>query len=163
MDSMQMPSFTHTLLDEASTQRLGEILGQTLQPGMLIALNGPLGAGKSTLSRALIRSWGITGTIKSPSYSWVESYSVPLGTLNHFDFYRFRDIEDWEAYGFDSYFDQHAIALIEWPEKVATLLPPVDLTLQLDYHDSGRQVTAHSFTSAGNVCLIHLTNALKTT
>jgi len=71
---------------------------------------------------------GITGTIKSPSYSWVEVTSVPLGTLNHLIFTDLEIVRDWEAYGFDSYFDQHAIALIEWPEKVATLLPPVDLT-----------------------------------
>lgn len=160
---MQSPLFSYTLPDETATQTLGVALGCALQPGLIVALNGPLGAGKSTLSRALLRSWGIAGTIKSPSYSWVEHYAVPLGTLNHFDFYRFRDSEDWEAYGFESYFDGQAISLIEWPEKVETLLPPIDLSLQLDYQDPGRQLTASSFTPAGNACLNTLIQTLKTT
>ncbi|MES2206038.1 MAG: tRNA (adenosine(37)-N6)-threonylcarbamoyltransferase complex ATPase subunit type 1 TsaE [Pseudomonadota bacterium] len=157
-----MQNAHYFLSDEVDTNHLGQALAASLSPGLTIALYGTLGAGKTTLTRAALRALGITGTIKSPSYSWVESYSLPHLTVHHFDFYRFRDIEDWEAYGFDSYFDSQAVIFIEWPEKVAELLPPIDLKLQLDYHDSGRQAAISSLTTLGELCVNTLRAQLNT-
>jgi tRNA threonylcarbamoyladenosine biosynthesis protein TsaE len=141
---------------------LGKTLGKCLTFPMIIALNGTLGVGKSTLVRALLKSKGITGTIKSPSYSWVESYSCPAGIVYHFDFYRFKDPEEWEAYGFDEYFSDNAVIFIEWANKVLEHLPPIDLSIELDYADSGRHVMAYPHTLVGTACLTTLINALAT-
>ncbi len=157
-----MQNSHYFLFDETDTNDLGNALAASLLPGLTIALYGTLGAGKTTLTRAVLRALGITGTIKSPSYSWVESYSLPTLIVHHFDFYRFRDLEDWEAYGFDSYFEPQAVIFIEWPEKVATLLPPIDLKLQLDYHDSGRQAAISPLTTLGELCLNTLRAQLNT-
>jgi tRNA threonylcarbamoyladenosine biosynthesis protein TsaE len=151
--------FTLFLADEHQTQCLGRYLSQAMQAGIIIALNGPLGAGKTTLARSLLKALGVEGTIKSPSYSWVECYETPQGTINHFDFYRFKDKEDWEAYGFECYFNNTSIALIEWSENVKEYLPTIDLVLQLDYRDTGRYAALTSFTATGRLCLEKLIKA----
>ena len=74
------------LADEAATQSLGAALGQALLPGMNVRLVGELGAGKTTLVRALLKSLGYTGPVKSPSYSLLESYALSAGLFHHFDF-----------------------------------------------------------------------------
>lgn len=145
------------LADEAATQFLGNQLATTLHYPMIIALDGTLGVGKSTLARALLRTLGITGTIRSPSYSWVESYPLTSNrTIYHFDFYRFKDAEEWEAYGFNEYFNDSSVCLIEWSEKVLDYIPPIDLSIALDYADSGRRATASPYTQTGHACLSSL-------
>ncbi|PKO39052.1 MAG: tRNA (adenosine(37)-N6)-threonylcarbamoyltransferase complex ATPase subunit type 1 TsaE [Betaproteobacteria bacterium HGW-Betaproteobacteria-6] len=78
---------------EAATQHLGETLAPLLESGMVIYLEGDLGAGKTTLSRAMIRALGHSGPVKSPTYSLVEVYVISSLYLYHFDFYRFESPE----------------------------------------------------------------------
>jgi tRNA threonylcarbamoyladenosine biosynthesis protein TsaE len=154
-----LPVLSLFLEEDADTQRLGEQLAECVTPGLVVALSGSLGAGKTTLARALLRALGVTGTIKSPSYSWVECYVTNRGAVNHFDFYRFKDQEDWEAYGFECYFNNTSVALIEWSENVLGYLPPIDLLLKLDYQAAGRHAALTPFTSAGQLCLEQLIQA----
>lgn len=117
----------------------------------LVTLEGPLGAGKTSFVRHLLRALGVQGRVKSPSYTIVEPYTVapgawpategtlPLDSLPldiwHFDFYRFDDPQEWEDAGFRELFASHGLKLCEWPRKAEGLLPAPDLRLEIDILD----------------------------
>lgn len=130
--------------DEAAAQATAERLAAALLPSphALIELHGPLGAGKTTFTRWLLRSLGVAGRIKSPSYAVMESYELPGGsTARHFDFYRFGDPREWEDAGFRDIFAAPGLKLCEWPEKAAGQLPPADLQLFIELMpDDSRRV-----------------------
>lgn len=136
-----MPPILETDLqwpDEAAAQATAERLAAALLPApdAVIELHGPLGAGKTTFVRLLLRALGVQGRIKSPSYAVMESYELPAasggGTASHFDFYRFGDPREWEDAGFRDVFAAPGLKLCEWPEKAAGQLPPPDLALHID-------------------------------
>lgn len=103
-----------------------------------IHLQGDLGVGKTAFSRAFLRALGVTGRIKSPSYTLVETYKVSRLYLYHFDFYRFNNSTEWQEAGFRENLLENAVVLIEWPEKADQSLPSPDILLTLRYHDEGR-------------------------
>jgi tRNA threonylcarbamoyladenosine biosynthesis protein TsaE len=148
------------LPDEAATQRLGDMLAPSLQPGMVVFLEGDLGAGKTTLSRAMIRALGHTGAVKSPTYSLVEVYVVSSLYLYHFDFYRFEYPEEFLDAGFDEYFNDTAICLVEWPERAAGCLPSPDLRLRIHHAGVGRVLEAVADSPKGQACLNTLVPAM---
>lgn len=129
----------------ATAERLAAALGPS--PDALIELHGPLGAGKTTFTRLLLRALGVQGRIKSPSYAVMESYELPEsaggGAASHFDFYRFGDPREWEDAGFRDVFAAPGLKLCEWPEKAAGQLPPPDLQLFIELlPDDRRRVRA---------------------
>ena len=93
-----------------------------------ITLEGPLGAGKTTFARHLLRSLGATGRIKSPTYALLEPYDLPRLKASHFDFYRFNDPREWIDAGLRDVFAQPGLKLAEWPDKAGALLPVPDLS-----------------------------------
>lgn len=123
------------LPDEAATQALGAALAAGLQTdmtlpaasgtqGLHIFLTGDLGAGKTALTRALLRALGHSGTVKSPTYTLVETYHVNSTAghalkLCHFDFYRFQSPDEFSDAGLEEYFQGDAVCLVEWPDKAA--------------------------------------------
>ena len=119
------------LPDEAATLALGALVARGLQPGLNIYLSGELGAGKTTFVRGLLRELGFEGRVKSPTYALVELYVISRLNLYHFDFYRFRDPEEWHEAGFRDLFSASNICLVEWPEKARDLLPTADIQLTL--------------------------------
>ena len=131
---------TVILPDEAATDRLGAALAgavRAMPPRTVhVQLSGDLGAGKTTLSRAVLRALGHAGKVRSPTYTLCEPYQVarddgsPL-TVYHFDLYRFADPEEWLDAGFRDCFAEPAFNLVEWPEKAASLLGEPDLHLLL--------------------------------
>lgn len=142
----------------------GRRLAGVIQPGGCIFLQGDLGAGKTTLSRGLLRGLGYEGKVKSPTYTLLESYDINrengLGfVINHFDLYRFTDEEEWEAAGFREAFNPQSVCLIEWAEKAEHCLPTPDLTITLAMQPlptteaMGRLVTVKPFTTLGNTIL----------
>lgn len=156
--------FTLELADEAATLTFGEQLASAIVPGACVFLEGDLGAGKTTLSRGLLRGLGFEGKVKSPTYTLLESYDINrengLGfVINHFDLYRFTDDEEWEAAGFREVFDELSVCLIEWAEKAEHCLPKPDLVVALKMHQlsageaMGRLVTVRSNTQLGNTIL----------
>lgn len=132
--------------DEAAAQATAERLAGALlpSPDAIIELHGPLGAGKTTFTRLLLRALGVEGRIKSPSYAVMEVYHLPAGgTASHFDFYRFGDPREWEDAGFRDVFAAPGLKLCEWPEKAAGQLPAPDLQLFIELMpDDSRRVRA---------------------
>jgi len=111
--------------------------------GIVIALQGPLGAGKTTWCRGLLRALGYRDVVKSPTYTLVESYRLePLaGCLHHFDLYRMVDPEELEYIGGRDYFDDDSVCVVEWPERGEGVMPPADISITIRYADSGRHLT----------------------
>jgi len=136
------------LSDEASTLALGAQVARELQPGITVYLSGDLGAGKTTLVRGLIHSLKYQGRVKSPTYALVELYVVSKLNLYHFDFYRFRDPEEWHEAGFRDLFNQSNVCLVEWPEKANDLLPPPDLHIMLSVQQTANQDSRQANLSA---------------
>jgi len=115
-----------------------------------IALDGDLGAGKTTFVRHLLQALGVAGRIKSPSYTVLEPYVLPGLAVSHFDFYRFDDPREWEDAGFREVFAAPGLKLVEWPQKAGALLPLPDLRLRLAVQgETQREVTLQALTPRG--------------
>lgn len=147
-DSLIVP-----LPDEAATLALGARLAGVQRPGMAIWLSGDLGAGKTTLTRGLLRALGYDGRVKSPTYTLVEIYPFSSFNLYHFDLYRFVDPDEWEDSGFREYFNRESVCLVEWPEKGGAILPPPDLEIRLEEDGEGRLARLRGVTEEGRRCV----------
>jgi tRNA threonylcarbamoyladenosine biosynthesis protein TsaE len=122
----------------------------TLRPDTFIALAGPLGAGKTTFARHLLRALGVQGRIKSPSFAVLEPYEINRLTISHFDFYRFENAHEWSDAGFRDVFAAPGLKLAEWPENAAGVLPTPDWQMELEMLDGDqRRVTVHAHTDHG--------------
>ena len=113
----------------AFAQRLARVDGVRQA---LIELHGPLGAGKTTFVRHLLRALGVQGRVKSPTYAVLEPYALPGLTISHLDFYRFADAREWVDAGLRDVFAAPGLKLVEWPAHAAGLLPPADLRLFIE-------------------------------
>ena len=116
-----------------ATERHARQVAARIRPPCLIFLNGVLGAGKTTWVRGLMRALGYSGMVKSPSYTLVEPYELPLGQVYHFDLYRIDSKEELYAIGWEDYLHEGSICLVEWADRLAEDLPPPDLDLRLKY------------------------------
>ena len=145
------------LADEAGTVALGAALAPVLHAGLVVWLEGDLGAGKTTLARALLRALGHQGPVKSPTYTLVELYNVSSLYLYHFDFYRFNDPEEFDDAGLGEYFRDDSLCLVEWPAKAAGFVPPADLALVFRFSgntpEAGRRLDLEPRSAAGAQCL----------
>ena len=139
--------------DEAATSAFAVSLAGALSQGMVIYLRGDLGAGKTTLVRALLHALGYPGRVNSPTYTLLEQYEAGGFALRHFDLYRFRDAEEWDTAGFGDEFDGKNICLVEWPEQAAGLLPPADVEIIFEILPDGRNISLHAQTNTGRECL----------
>ena len=135
-----MPTFSFFLPDEAATERLGAALAKRLRPRDVVALQGGLGVGKTTLARAILRaaSGDPALIVPSPTFTLVEIYDTPAGVFWHFDLYRLEEPEQvfelgWEEARADG------MALVEWAERLGALLPGERLTVTLAMEGDGRR------------------------
>jgi tRNA threonylcarbamoyladenosine biosynthesis protein TsaE len=140
------------LNDTAATDALGAQLAHHLPARAVVHLHGDLGAGKSTLARALLRALGVTGTIRSPTYTLVEHYTLPAGGLAlHLDLYRIGNAGELEFLGLDP--AEARLWLVEWPERGQGALPPADLDITLAVAGDGRVCTLQPHTACGKAWL----------
>lgn len=148
------------LRDEAGTGALGASLARVLTPGLAIHLHGELGAGKTTLTRALLHAAGHTGHVKSPTYTLAEPYTIPLNgkpvELLHFDLYRMGSPDEFLDAGFRDYFNQDTICIVEWPEKAGAALSLPDIAVHLHVDGLGRKVKLLGLSDKGSQCLNRL-------
>jgi len=121
-----------------------------------IALQGDLGAGKTTFARGFLHAFGYQGNVKSPTYTILEPYQLDDLVINHFDLYRLSDPEELELIGAHEMFAEHTINLIEWPEQGAGWLPDMDLWLKIDYIDKARRFVLTANTKRGEAMLAKL-------
>jgi len=128
------------LPDEAATSRLGARLSGRLQPGDVVALHGGLGAGKTTLARALIRALcGEETEVPSPTYTLLQTYPGPNFPIYHFDLYRLEDPSEIFELGWDETAD--GLTLIEWPDRAGPHLPQWRLDVHLTMTTKTRTAT----------------------
>lgn len=126
--------------DPEAMEQLGSRLSRYAYAGMQIHLSGDLGAGKTTLVRGFLRGLGHAGTVKSPTYTLVESYRLETFEIYHFDFYRVKHPDEIEAIGFRDYRSDGAICLIEWPEMAGRNIGQADLLIRFAINEQGRDI-----------------------
>jgi tRNA threonylcarbamoyladenosine biosynthesis protein TsaE len=164
----QQTRIEFALPDEQATTRLGAALAHALERawaaveanGLVIALSGDLGAGKTSLVRALLRTLGVSGAVKSPTFALLEPYVVSSLNFYHIDFYRIADPEEFSFAGFRDLFGPASVCLIEWPEKAGPRLPTPDLTIALQLFGEGRHAALAAATELGATCLKHVTTEI---
>jgi|SRR5450631_161599 tRNA threonylcarbamoyladenosine biosynthesis protein TsaE len=128
--------------DAHATEVLGGALARAFIRGdegsAVVYLHGELGAGKTTCVRSLLRTLGVEGLIRSPTYTLVEAYQPRGITCVHVDLYRLQGRVEVDELGLRDYLDTDCLLLVEWPEKGGSALPPADLELMLTYRDDSR-------------------------
>ncbi len=153
------------LPDATATDVLGAALGSALPAGTLagaqgdclvLYLHGELGAGKTACVRSLLRACGVTGLIRSPTFTLVETYRTDRLTCAHVDLYRLRGALEVEELGLRDYLIPGCLLMIEWPEKATAALPPPDVELTLQYASTGRRAAASARTELGSEWLRNL-------
>jgi tRNA threonylcarbamoyladenosine biosynthesis protein TsaE len=131
------------LRDAAATEALGGRLASLLPAAcrdapVVVHLEGPLGAGKTTLVRGLLRGLGHAGRVRSPTFTLLEPYELAGCAVAHLDLYRLADPAELEYLGLHDMLRPGALVLVEWAEKGGDRLPGADIRLKLDYEGDGR-------------------------
>jgi tRNA threonylcarbamoyladenosine biosynthesis protein TsaE len=147
------------LPDSSATESLGAALAHAFTAssiGAVLYLRGELGSGKTTCARSLLHALGITATVRSPTYTLVDTYSV--GALNcvHVDLYRLRSWPEVEELGLRDLTGPQHLMLIEWPEKGGNAVPPADVDLQLLYAGESRMASLSAVSAMGDEWLAKL-------
>jgi tRNA threonylcarbamoyladenosine biosynthesis protein TsaE len=127
------------LADEAATARLGAAVARQIRAGEAVCLSGPLGAGKSTLARALVRALTTPDEdVPSPTFTLVQFYEGPRLKVAHFDLYRLASAAEAYEIGLDEALEDGAV-VIEWPERLEGQLPADRLDVEIALKGDGRE------------------------
>jgi tRNA threonylcarbamoyladenosine biosynthesis protein TsaE len=132
------------------TEAMGKVLGEIAEPGDVITLEGPLGAGKTTLTQAIARGLGVDPRIyiTSPTFSLLHEYQGRI-PLYHMDLYRLAGEDEIESLGFSEYLYGNGLTVIEWPDRLGSLIPPERLHVELAM--SGETSRSANLTAHGNL------------
>lgn len=162
------------LADEEATAEMGRLLALITSSaaadgsharvctGGRLFLSGDLGAGKTTLTRGLLRGYGHQGAVKSPTYTLVEPYEETRYSIYHFDLYRINTPEEVEFLGVLEYFEEVNLCVVEWAEKGRGFLPAPDLELALENAGAGRRIHWHARSAKGVEMARRLTDMTAT-
>ena len=152
-----MPGSKSLLIrDEAEMRALGASLIASAGAGTVITLQGELGTGKTTLVRGALHDLGVSGGVRSPTYTLVEFYPLQEMSVAHFDLYRLSDPEELEYLGYRDYLNPETLCFIEWPEQARGYLQGVDLEIRLAYDPEGRQVEFQAQSNIGQAIIDRL-------
>jgi tRNA threonylcarbamoyladenosine biosynthesis protein TsaE len=150
-------TMTLDLPEEQASEDFAACLAQCLNPPLVMTFSGDLGSGKTTFIRAMLRQLGIQSSIKSPTFSLVESYESASLLIHHFDLYRIHQEEELDYLGFRDFFTKDSICCIEWPEHAANALPKIDIRFKLRMKGAGRELHISALSAAGKQILARLT------
>lgn len=129
------------LLDSpAATEELAFAIAQKMEAPVMLALIGPMGAGKTHFAKGFARGLGYAGDVTSPTFSIVQEYHGGRMPLFHFDLYRMKSAAEVLALGWDDYFDQGAIVLVEWADLFPELWPKVVQQVRIEITPEGRRI-----------------------
>jgi tRNA threonylcarbamoyladenosine biosynthesis protein TsaE len=123
----------HLVLDEDELREWGRELGRSSAPPLVITLTGDLGAGKTTLAQAICEGYDVEEPVTSPSYALVHRYFSPRSPVYHVDLYRLDNPSQLTNIGWDDLLCEHAMVLVEWPERAGSRIPPDHLPIDIDY------------------------------
>lgn len=156
---MRQSGLSVATADAEATAAVGAALAAALPGGastLLLTLKGELGAGKTTLARALLRALGVTGTVRSPTYTLVEPYESGGRTFLHFDLYRLTGPAELEALGYRELRATSVLSLLEWPERGGAAVGRADLACDAVWQEVGRRFDFTAGTDAGRAWLAAL-------
>jgi len=148
-------------MDADATDALGHSLAEALRQhleairvaGLQFNLSGDLGAGKTSLVRAILRALGVGGPVKSPTFALLEPYTVSSLDFYHFDFYRLKDPAEFGNAGFRDLFGPGRICVVEWPERAGPRLPTANISITLTVDGDGRMASISTTSELGEACL----------
>lgn len=132
----------HLACTEAELAAWGERFGRVAQPPLVVTISGELGAGKTTLVRAICRGYGVVDDVTSPTFALVHRYDSPRSPVYHVDLYRLESAAELTQIGWDELLAEDALLLIEWPERAGDRVPRVHVPISLQHlpHDRGRRL-----------------------
>jgi tRNA threonylcarbamoyladenosine biosynthesis protein TsaE len=126
-----LASAGHLALDLDELIDWGQRLGRSLQPPTVVTIHGELGAGKTTLTQAICRGYGVTSDVTSPTFTLVHEYEGGRSRVYHLDLYRIRSASELESLGWDDMLRDHALIIVEWPERASSLMPRDHIPIEL--------------------------------
>ena len=144
---------------ETETARLGRHFASVLTGGMMVALNGNLGAGKTNFVRAVCEGLGVSDSlVNSPTFVLMQSYTGGRLPVVHFDTYRLGDTDEFLAIGGEDYLlDPEIVCFVEWAERIAEVLPPDHITISIQHTgETSRSLTFDSCGPQGEAVIIAL-------
>lgn len=141
------------IANEKDTEKLGEKIGQKVQPGTVIALIGDLGTGKTTLTKSIARGLGVTETVTSPTFNIIREYRSGRLPLYHFDVYRIGDPDEMFELGYEEYFYGDGVCVVEWADIIEELLPEDAVVITIDRGASDEEREYEIEGAAENLCI----------
>lgn len=156
-------SHTVFVASAEATEALAALVARHIQVPCYVALQGDLGAGKTTFVRGFLHALGYIGKVKSPTYTLLEPYEVNSQVVNHFDLYRLSDPEELELMGAREQFSSQTICLVEWPEQGEGWLPKMDVWVNIEHQHPGRQFRFSARTKNGENLLSKIESNLPNT
>ncbi|OGV33045.1 MAG: tRNA (adenosine(37)-N6)-threonylcarbamoyltransferase complex ATPase subunit type 1 TsaE [Legionellales bacterium RIFCSPHIGHO2_12_FULL_35_11] len=145
---------------EYASAQFAKTLSQFLITPLVLTFSGEIGMGKTTIIRFLLQSLGVTSSIKSPTFSLVETYSFTNMQIHHFDLYRIHDESELDYIGFRDYFGDQDICCIEWPERAKYSLKNIDLAFDIVRQREGRDIIINAHSPSGEAILKGLASTL---
>jgi tRNA threonylcarbamoyladenosine biosynthesis protein TsaE len=148
-------------LDEGAMTGLAAALAGLLEAPLVIYLEGDLGSGKTTFTRALVQALGYPGRVKSPTYGLLEHYATDRFQVLHLDLYRIEKTGEIEFLGIEDLFDERTVLMIEWPERGTGELPDADLVIHFDHQGARRKLQVEGHSASGRSLLAGIRQNIK--
>ncbi len=127
-------------VDAGEMMSLGAEFGRAVEPGAVVSLEGPLGAGKTHFAKGVAAGVGYDGDVSSPTFTLVHEYVGGRMSVSHFDFYRLEDAEELVNLGFDDYLDGSGVVLIEWGDRFPEVIPRNAWRVRIEVDGTARLV-----------------------